>query len=77
MPAQYSAATWPAAFWSNIRSKFLQTASALNGSPSWNFTPSRRVKVQLVPDASGSHFSASSGSISALPALMPTRPSNI
>ena len=60
-----------------MRVKLAQTASALNGSPSVNFTPLRRVKVHVLPSADGSHFSASSGSISAVPALMPTRPSII
>ena len=33
-------------------SRFHTTASALKSLPSWNFTPSRRVKVQRVGSAS-------------------------
>jgi len=34
-----------------IRSKLYFTASALNGVPSWNFTPCRSVRVTVLPSA--------------------------
>src|SRR3990172_6416835 len=36
--------------------------SALNGVPSWNFTPARSLKVQVLPSAETLHDSASDGS---------------
>jgi hypothetical protein len=44
-----------------ILSKFAFTAAALKGSPSWNFTSLRRVKVYTRPSGERSHFSASHG----------------
>jgi hypothetical protein len=60
-----------------MRSKLAQTASALNGSPSVNFTPSRNVNVHSVPSSFGFHSVASSGAMSAVPGLVPIRLSNI
>src|ERR687894_1055546 len=61
----------------NQRSKLAQTASALKSVPSWNLTPSRRVKVCDFPSGADSHSVASSGSTSVVPGAAPTRPSNI
>ena len=75
---QYSAGPdWAASFCSAMRSKFAHTASALNSVPSENFTPSRRVKVHVLPSSLGSQDSASPGPISALPGLTSTSPSKI
>ena len=57
-----------------MRVKLAQTASALNGSPSENFTPCLSLKVQVRPSAEGSQLSASSGWTSAVPGLTPSRP---
>ena len=43
------------------RLKLTQTASALKSVPSWNFTPERSLKVQVVPAASGVQDSARPG----------------
>src|ERR671916_379057 len=59
------------------RSKLAQTASALKSVPSWNLTPSRRVKVWDLPSSADSHLVASSGSTSVVPGAAPTRPSYI
>ncbi len=59
------------------RSKLAQTASALKSVPSWNFTPSCRVKVVLVESSFVVQSVASSGAGSAVPGLVPTSPSNI
>src|SRR5574337_2101397 len=45
------------------RSRLKATASALNGVPSWNFTPGRRLKVSVMPSLEVLHEVASSGSI--------------
>ena len=59
------------------RSRLKQTASALKSVPSWNLTPSRRVKVWVLPPSVVSHLVASRGSTSVVPGAAPTRPSNI
>jgi len=43
------------------RSKLYFTTSALNGVPSWNFTPLRSVKVQVIPSLDWVHLVARSG----------------
>jgi hypothetical protein len=43
------------------RSKVATTSSAVMVDPSWNFTPSRRVKVHSFAPAAGSHLAASIG----------------
>src|SRR5574337_353536 len=45
------------------RSRLKATASALNGVPSWNFTPWRSWKVNVSPSLDVLHDVASSGSI--------------
>ena len=59
------------------RLKLTQTDSALNASPSWNFTPLRSLKVQVVPAASGSQLSARPGTILVPPSSARTRVSKI
>jgi hypothetical protein len=59
------------------RLKLKQTASALKSVPSLNFTPSRRVKVQVRPSALGVHSVARDGTMSVPPAFVVTRPSKI
>ena len=49
------------------RLKLKQTASALNGVPSWNVTPSRRVKVHSVPSGLDDHSVARPGASSEVP----------
>ncbi len=44
------------------RSKVATTSSAVMVEPSWNFTPSRRVKVHSLAPLPGSHLVASLGS---------------
>src|SRR5574337_368228 len=45
------------------RSSENATASALNGVPSWNLTPGRRLKVSVMPSLDVFHEVASSGPI--------------
>ena len=49
------------------RSKLAQTASALNGVPSWNLTPSRRWNVHVRPSLLVSHDVARDGTTSEVP----------
>jgi hypothetical protein len=44
------------------RSKVATTSSAVMVDPSWNFTPSRRVKVHSLAPLADVHFVASLGS---------------
>ena len=58
------------------RSKLKQTASALNGSPSWNVTPSLRVKVHVARKSSlVSQLSARPGTTSVVPGSSAVKPS--
>src|SRR5919204_6124782 len=59
------------------RSKLKQTAAALNGVPSWNFTPRRRRKVHVRRSLLVFHFVASFGTTLVPPWATPTRPSSI
>ncbi len=59
------------------RSKLKQTASALNGSPSWNVTPSCRVNVYAWPLSETSQSVARPGTTSVPPGARVTSPSNI
>ena len=59
------------------RSKLAQTASALNSVPSWNFTPSCRSKLKVLPSGEVSQDFASNGASSVVPGLVETRPSYI
>ena len=43
---------------SMVRCNEVFTASALNGEPSWNVTPSRSLKVHAVASSFDSHFTA-------------------
>ena len=45
------------------RSRLYFAASALNGSPSWNFTPGRSLMVTVLPSAEVSWLSASCGTM--------------
>ena len=70
-------AFWNAAGKLYQRSKLKQTASALNGVPSWNVTPWRRLNVQDMPSGEASQLSASDGSTSEVPGLSRVNPSVI
>ena len=59
MTARSEATAEPSTVWP--RSMFAFTASASNGVPSWNVTPSRSVNVSAVPSALNSHAVASPG----------------
>ena len=48
-------------FGSRIRSNDIFTAWDVRRVPSWNFTPSRRVKVNFFDESSITHFVASAG----------------
>ena len=69
----------PASVWSGPgklyqRLKLKQTALALNGVPSWNFTPGRRLNVQLRPFFEVDQLVASWGTTTVRPGLRLTRP---
>ena len=57
------------------RSKFAQTAFALNGVPSWNRIPVRRLNDHTRPPFEAFHDLASDGTTVVVPGLRPTRPS--
>ena len=59
------------------RSKFAQTAFALNGVPSWKRTPVRSLNVHTRPPFVAVHDFASFGTTIVVPDLSPTRPSVI
>ena len=50
-------------FMLRCRSRLYLAASALNGSPSWNFTPGRSLMVTVLPSAEVSWLSASCGTM--------------
>ena len=51
-------------------SKFAQTALALNGVPSWNRMPVRRLKVHVRPPFEAFHDFASNGTTVVVPAFI-------
>jgi hypothetical protein len=57
------------------RLKFVQTAAALNGVPSWNLMPRFRKNVYVFPSRAIFQRVASSGLIVVLPGTSWTRPS--
>ena len=59
-PSQMKAAPCPNAI---VRSRDGLAAAALSGGPSWNVTPSRRVKVQVRASSLTCQFVASTPSI--------------
>ena len=57
------------------RLKLKQTAAALNGVPSLNFTFLRRLNVHDLPEPADFQLSASDGTTVVVPGFSPTRPS--